>query len=751
MVDMEQIERPFLPAALPPPALPLARYLPPLPEGMVARWLTENVPPGAWVVDPFGSTPLAALEAARAGYRILVASNNPILSYMLEILAAAPPAREFEAAIAALSESRRGEERLERYLHGLYSTPCPVCSQTAQAVGYIWQREQTVPVKVRYHCPACGSDGEKPFAPADQEQLAAAGSDAMSRSRALSRILQEGNEDQRSTVEEALKTYLARPLNVLSMLINRSEGLALPPERKRLLTALLISVCDEANTLWPWPAARPRPRQLIVPPQFHENNLWLALEQSVAIWSSQPAPVPLTHWPAFPPESGGICLFQGRIKSLLPLPNDVQPAAILSAVPRPNQAFWTLCALWSGWLWGRDAVTPLRGALERRRYDWHWMTHALHSALSGSNQRLAAGTPFFAIGSELTPGFLLALLSAPVAAGFGLEGLAVSGEENLAQFWWRSGIPAAPPAKKSPKLISRQAIQSYLTRRGEPANYLSLYTTSLAGLVSAGQLPHDIDKVGSDLMARTQSTLAELLEDRSFLVRFAGKTSFEEGGVWWLAEPTDSEIPLADRLEREVVNLLNRSDEVWRQEVDEVVYQAFPGLLTPSAELIESCLNSYGETAGNQPMVWRLAGQEQPVARRGDLKSAAVLLARLAETLGYQALGEDPIQWQEKGGKTAYLFFVMASSQISRYVLEPQPVPPSRCVLVLPGGRSTLLNLKLRRDPRLNAAVESGWHILKFRHLRQLAGMANLTHALWEELLDGDPPRWEEATQIAMF
>ena len=150
-------------------------------------------------------------------------------------------------------------------------------------------------------------------------------------------------------------------------------------------------------------------------------------------------------------------------------------------------------------------------------------------------------------------------------------------------------------------------------------------------------------------------------------------------------------------------------------------------------------------------MLWRLAGQEQPAARRGDLKSAATLLARLAEVLGYQAMGEDPIHWQDKNGKPAYLFFVMASSQISRYVLEPQPVPVSRCVLVLPGGRSTLLNLKLRRDPRLNAAVESGWHILKFRHLRQLAGMANLTHALWEELLDGDPPRWEEATQIAMF
>ncbi len=748
---MKPFERPFIPAVLPAPALPLARYLPPLPEGMVVRWLTENVPPNTWVLDPFGSNPLTALEAARSGYRILVASNNPILSFMLEILASAPPASEFEAAISALGSSRRGEDRLERYLQSFYQTPCPSCGKQAQGIGYIWQRDLPSPVKVRYRCPECGDNGEKPFGELDQERLAAVGSDAMHRSRALSRVLQEGNDEQRSTVEEALKTYLPRPLYVLTTLINRTEGLALPPERKRLLTALLISVCDEANTLWPWPAARPRPRQLIVPTQFHENNLWTALEEAVSIWSSQPVPVPLTHWPERPPESGGICLFQGRIKSLLPLPNDLQPAATLSAVPRPNQAFWTLCALWSGWLWGRDAVIPLQGALERRRYDWHWMTHALYSALSGPNQRLAPGTPFFAVATEATPGFLLSMVSAPVTSGYSLEGLAVNGEETLAQFWWRSGKPVEPASGQSPKIVIRRAVQTYLCRRGEPANYLSLFTASLAGMVEAGLLPRNIQDVSNDLMTRTQAALAELLEDRSFLVRYAGKTTSEEGGAWWLANSEGCEEPLADRVECEIVKQLSQHKEIYRQEIDESVYQAFPGLLTPSTEFIEACLNSYGETAGNQPMVWRLADQERPAARRADVKAAAGLLNGLAKRLGFESQGDNPIVWQSKDGKPVYRFFIMASSQISRYVFEPQPIPLTHCVLVLPGGRSSLHNLKLRRDPRLNAAVETGWHVLKFRHLRQLAGLSDLTHDRWEEMLDGDPVSWEEATQPSMF
>jgi len=130
-------------------------------------------------LDPFGSNPLTALEAARSGYRILVASNNPILSFMLEILASAPPASEFEAAISVLGSSRRGEDRLERYLQSFYQTPCPSCGKQAQGIGYIWQRDQALPVKVRYRCLECGDTGERPFGELDQERLAAVGSDAM--------------------------------------------------------------------------------------------------------------------------------------------------------------------------------------------------------------------------------------------------------------------------------------------------------------------------------------------------------------------------------------------------------------------------------------------------------------------------------------------------------------------------------------------------------------------------------------------
>lgn len=748
---MEIQEKPFLTGSSPAVPLPLARYLPLLPPGMVTRWLESGPPRGSWLLDPFGAHPFLALEAARAGYRVLVASNNPILSFMLEVMANAPQKDSFEAALAALAASRRGEERLERHLESLYLTGCVSCSQLVQAQAFIWQRDQPHPIARIYRCPACGDEGERPITQADIDRLSLPGNDAMHRSRALARVIQDNAGDQRELVEEALKTYLPRPLYVLTTLINKTETLSLPADRKQLLTALWISVCDEANTLWQHPSVRPRPRLLTIPTQFRENNLWLAVENAIPSWIAQSGPVPIVRWPELPGPDGGISLYHGRIKSLLPLPEALQPAAIVTMVPRPNQAFWTLCALWSGWIWGREAVQPLQSALERRRYDWYWMTHALEATLTSVNRQLSEGTPLFASASELIPGYLLSLFIGPHAAGFTQQGLAFEPEQDIVQFWWRSSRAPAAPSKTNIRTVIQQAVRAHLLQRGEPAGYLVLFSVVLRALSSAGLLPLQIKEVSPDFLGRTQAVLAEILENRAEWLRYPGRSQAEESSLWWLVNPQDSQAPLADRVEKEIVSQLIEHQQMTSVEIDQIINNQFPGLLTPPQDLIRACLQSYAEPAGGQGQVWRLRAEDAPAERRADLKAARKLLAEIGARLGYLVNDEDILRWVEPNGKDAYHFFILASSMVSRFVLQPQPLPPRKCVLVLPGGRASLLSLKMRRDPHLNQAIESGWRVLKYRHLRQLASRRGLTLNLWEELLDGDPPSWDEATQMTMF
>ena len=189
----------------------------------------------------------------------------------------------------------------------------------------------------------------------------------------------------REYAEEAIRHYLPRTIYALATLINRLDGLQISEERRRALTALILSACDRGNALWPHPTERPRPKQLSTPPQFREGNIWLALEEAISVWAGSGEPVPCLHWSDKGeklPESGGILLYEGRIKDLAEVVKDAPIQAVIGSLPRPNQAFWTLSALWAGWLWGREAAEPFKVALRRRRYDWGWQATALHAALA---------------------------------------------------------------------------------------------------------------------------------------------------------------------------------------------------------------------------------------------------------------------------------------------------------------------------------------------------------------------------------
>ena len=126
------------------------------------------------------------------------------------------------------------------------------------------------------------------------------------------------------------------------------------------------------------------------------------------------------------------------------------------------------------------------------------------------------------------------------------------------------------------------------------------------------------------------------------------------------------------------------------------------------------------------------------------------MLREIGERMGYVISGETPLVWTPSSYGQVYFFYIMASSLVGRYVLGIPPAPVRQCVMVFPGGRARLLSYKLRRNPLLAEAI-GGWHLLKFRHLRNLSERTDLTPDLWDTLIDADPPFFEEATQMALL
>jgi hypothetical protein len=722
---------------------PLSRFIPPLEEGTISMWLSRHASAGSWLLDPFGFAPQVAIEAARAGYRVLVTVNNPVTRFLLEMAAHPPDELDFKAALADLAVSKKGDEHLENHLQSLYSTNCEKCQREVFAQAFLWRKGDDVPYARIYACKECGDSGERIVTPEDIERAKKiASTDALHRSRAFERVASLDDED-RVYVEEAIQHYLPRPLYVLTTIINRLDSLNLTPERRRALTALILIACDAGNTLWDYPSERSRPKLLNIPNQFREHNVWMMLERGIALWTETASSIVCEAWPNRIPESGGICIYEGRLKELAhEVKKEIPISAVVSALPRPNQAFWTLSALWAGWLWGREAVEPYKIALRRRRYDWAWNATALHSAFGHLFDLLPLGTPFFGLLPEAEPSFLTSALTAAGAAGFDLKSLALRTEHDPIQMVWERGEQLHRESI-APEMDSiRETIRGHLSERGEPASYLHIHAAGLIALAESHALRKN-DQAFDEAMRKTQVTLETALKGDANLVHYSGSESVETG--LWSLRTQSREENLTDRVEVAVVNFLQKNPDSIFLEIEDDLYPRFPGLLTPSKGMIYAVLNSYAEKNGAS---WKLRAEDVASRRRKELNQMRMLIDKIGKRLEYHARQQDKLLiWEEKG-KVIHVFSVLASALVERAIAKTS-YPPEQTLLVIPGGRAVLVAYKAQRDPALAGRLKNV-RLVKYRLLRALAEVPILTRETFEEQIANDPVEQTKG-QMMMF
>ena len=757
-------QQPYIPGLSPADPGPLSRFTPPLEEGVISAWLSRHAAAGSWVLDPFGFAPRLTLEAARAGYRVLVTVNNPITRFLLEMSANPPSEMDFKAALSELETAKKGDERLGTHLQALYITTCEKCEEEVQAQSFLWRRGEDAPYARIYECKECGDSGERAATEQDIERAKKiASTDALHRSRSFERVVSLKDED-RVYVEEAIEHYLPRPLYFLTTILNRLDSLNLNPERKRALSAMILVACDAGNTLWSHPSERPRPKQLNIPNQFREHNLWMMLERGLSLWTETGASVAVEAWPKKIPESGGICIYEGRLKDLArEVKKEIPIAAVIGSVPRPNQAFWTLSALWAGWLWGREAVEPYKIALRRRRYDWSWNATALHAAFRHLFDLLPAGTPFFGLLPEPEAPFLTAALTAAEAAGFDLISLALRTQNDPIQINWAHGEQLNREANELNIEDVRAAIQSHLVERGEPASYLHLHAAGLIALVESHALKQKTQEFDEALRA-AQSTIQTALTDDEHLVHYSTGESVDSG-LWGRTDVSstkslpgqqgDSSNPseaqnerfdsLADRLEVAIVTFLQKNPDSIYLEIEESLYPLFPGLLTPSKAMIYAVLHSYAERNG---AAWKLRAEDVASARRNELNTINAMIEAIGTRLNYSTRRDGKNLLWEEAGQLRYALYVLASALVGRAMMET-PYPAEQTIIVIPGGRAALIAYKTQRDPALAARLKN-YRMVKYRLLRTLFEIPVLTRETFEEQISSDPLE-KSTTQMIMF
>ncbi len=744
----------YIPGSQPSRAEPLSRYLPPLADGVVSAWLFNRMPMSErglspWILDPFCASPRSVIEAARAGFSLLVAANNPISRFLLEMAADPPTEDELRSALAELAAARKGDERLELHIRSLYSTICDVCKSDVMAEAYLWDRDKNQPFARIYNCPNCGTAGEHPIIEFDLSRLSQFSSSGLHHARALERVAAIDDPD-RQHVKEALDVYLPRALYALFTIINRLESLPLTQTKRQHLSALILAALDQANTLWQYPTSRARPRQLTIPPRFRENNVWLALENAVELWAPSAPSIPLVRWPERPPSTGGISVFEGRLSDLVMSTSDLKIEAVLAPLPRPNQAFWTLSALWAGWLWGKEALGPFKNVLRRRRYDWSWHSTALHAALESLHPMLETGTPVLGLIGENEPGFLSAALISAEAAGLDLDSLAMRLDSGQAQIVWQRspGTRGESYVSGSERIrLIAEAARNHLQERGEPAAFLTLQAAALTSVIHQHAL--DLTTPLAELVPDVNNLLDSAFSFRRGFIRYGGSEKSLDIGQWWLEESKDITFSLADQIEKSTVRQLLEFPGLTLLEFDTRLCQEFPGLFTPNSELVHVCMDSYGEPISHEDSGWQIHRQDMPDARRTDLKEISDALVSLTSQLDHSTTGEKPLLVYNAQGELQYAIYIIASALIGELVFA-RKFPPEKSVIVLPGGRANLVAYKLQHDPRLRLAVESGWRFMKFRQVRTILQTPRLTELSLDDQLSLDSLTYD-APQLRLF
>ncbi len=736
---------PYIPASQGFYRPPLGRFLPSLPRGVVRSWVTKNCQPGDLLLDPLGAHPLLPIEAANAGARMLIARNNPILWLLMEAAASAPTSENSWKVLSKLLISRRGDETIEDHLRAIYTTPCSGCGQLIQATGFIWEKGNRIPLSRVYSCPQCGDEGEREISDYDLENLSSLGDLGLHRARAFQRVLLGGEYEQES-VEGALDCYLPRALYVCMTLVNRLDRLKLSKAESRLLRALLLLVFDDATSLWHWPTREQKYFQLSIPTRFLEKNLWLSMDNAPNRLEEFKTPVPVSYWPNLPGKDGGICLYQRRLAEKQDLFKDEHPQGIITIYPRPNQAFWTFSALWSGWLWGREAVSPMRSALARRRYDWRWFAQALEAAFKDLPKALKTGTQTYGILSEGAPNHFLGLLTGMNASGFRLRGYAISESDEIMQCEWHSN----GDEKTSERLSLRDCIRSYLEIRGEPCGFQQIINDFLAQTAMQGNFPTDIGALEETYFSGLQQKVSDLLRDEHFTLSY--QPSPTSSSKWWLFDSRQSRDPLSERMETAIRAALLKQPLISMFELERTVCEELPGRETPEREAIQACLGAYADPDEDQSDFFKLRQGESQKAREKDIEELKGLLENCGKNFNLDIKKEkNIIEWFDKDQRV-YRFILLTSCVLMPYLSRfTSSEENENNVLVFPGSHSRWLVYRTRQDTRLEQILNGNWHLLKFRYLRWLAARGETNLLVWNELLDGDPPRWEASAQFQML
>lgn len=701
------------------PPHPLARYRATTPEGFARAALEDVTAPGDLIVELGIHEPTYIREALTIERRVLGLNVNPLPLLWIQDALQPAPLPEVQAAFTRLGDLPKGTQPFFAHARALYLSRCPTCHADGVAEWFAWDRETQRPFAKRVRCPHCAEAQEGQVDMRDSallEQFSPRSGPAYHIALGRAAPL---DDPVRERAAELVALYTPRNLTLLMDIIHRLPQASPNPAIQRTLALLVLTALDLGSSLVPYNEPLARPRSLRPPSRFLEYNVWLAMEKALRDYSAHtgtPVGIPIDAPAGDTPldaalatllrsQPGAHLLLSHPLRVVAPVIPAGTIAALLLHPQSPDATFWALSALWSAWLW-KDAPHPVMHTfLGRRRLEWEWYRRSLTATLKHLQPLLKRDASLLVVLPEDAPWNGAPFYDAPttlahVIAATAQAGFQVSRWVACPPWGYRLAFYPDGPAARAP---GDQPSIKALQRRGEPVRGAFLEAVHL---ISAGKdAPEHMDAL-------------------PYLTQAPGLTVIAPQTVWMRA-PAKIAKPLADRVEESVLRLL-QSQEAWTYAaLESAVYAQFYDELSPEPALVAACIAAYSD-ADAQGML-RLRAEDMAAARGTETRQVRGLLRQLGERLRFEVRQDEAgdIVWADTG-TPLYLFRCTTTAALGSHLLAAQPPAPTRRHLVLPGGRAALAALKLKRDPRLQQAVERDhWVFIKYRHLRRMAAEIN--------------------------
>ncbi|MBU0491205.1 MAG: hypothetical protein KKB13_05080 [Chloroflexi bacterium] len=523
---------------------------------------------------------------------------------------------------------------------------------------------------------------------------------------------------------------------------------------------------------------------------------------------------------------------------------------ILTRPPYPDRAFLSLAYLWTGWLMGAGPAAVLSRLLYQSPFEgWTLVLPALRKTFAAMFQALKPNHALVLLFNTADADYVTSLVMTAVAAGFDLDTLLFQrraatpqrkpdGEYRLTFLRPAEDKPpsswqiALTPSHLTTTLQAAavRAARQGLQERGEPMSDDWLQTAILLQLGDAqehvlgdlfaladsqAERRIEFDALGflneqitlglrqavargvlltmrNDAVTDASEPIHDLLADAAESPD--GDEDKEDAPVpaerlWWLGEPTYKPLPLSERVEQTVYNVLSTSQSTTEAAVSRVVASLYRGLLTPAPNWVPDCLTSYGRCETNG--TWSLRLDDDRRLRVREHTELLALLTDLGHRLGFGVwIGRREQKRKLEGGGTLQALLSARERYIAPEALVgggrhaadvdvlwydagcvycafevewmAQLTTPvlvrgadrysSRSYIVLPAARVDLVKQRIQEAPLLRQVLANGaWEFIKYERLRAWAAQPEVELDELAPIAGLDPVIESGGVQLALF